>query len=133
MTTTTGELNQIADGLGRLVRAGQSDIGEIVSISVGAYYVQLLFNHDVLYAEAVSNVYLKGPERLSAEQERRLLALEWTKPSVPCDPRCRRDHPNFHRLWQRKTPWPDVVRDVVMTRVPAGPQPTGAARRAGGN
>jgi len=126
MTTTTGELNQIADGWDGCP-GGQSDTGEIVSISVVLLRPTALQPRRAL-RRGREQTSISRAERLSAEQERRLLALEWTKPSVPCDPRCRRDHPNFHRLWQRKTPC-QTCPGRVMTRVPAGPQPTARSAR----
>jgi hypothetical protein len=71
-----------------------------VTVESGPYFVQLMPNHRTLYAEVVSNHYLKETDRLSVEQELRLLERGWTAPYLLCHPDCRSDfHPNFSRTW----------------------------------
>ena len=78
---------------------------EYVIIGARPYFAQIMPNFGALYGEVVSNTYLRGWDRLTPAQERRLIETGWTLPDRPCDPRCpRQDHPNFTRLWVPVTP-----------------------------
>ena len=50
-------------------------------------YLQMLIYEDgSIFAEAVSNNFLEGPDRLSAEEETELSAIGWTGPRLPSRP-----------------------------------------------
>ncbi|MHB8438975.1 MAG: TY-Chap domain-containing protein [Acidimicrobiales bacterium] len=86
-------------------------------VVVGPYYVQILCNRDVIYAEAVGNTYLTGRARLTRAQETALTALGWASPDVPCHPECPRPHPNFHRAWPQTVASRAMARELLTTIV----------------
>ena len=50
-------------------------------------YLQMLVYEDgSIFAEAVSNNFLEGPDRLSAEEETELSAIGWNEPHLPSRP-----------------------------------------------
>jgi hypothetical protein len=50
-------------------------------------YLQMLVYEDgSIFAEAVSNNFLEGPDRLSAEEETELSAIGWNEPRLPVKP-----------------------------------------------
>jgi hypothetical protein len=63
-------------------------------------YLQMLVYEDgSIFAEAVSNNFLEGPDRLSAEEETELSAIGWSPPRLP-------DQPNWWSV--QPTIYPDT-------------------------
>ncbi len=91
------------------------DCTQWLIIEVGGCYVQLLFNHDCIFSEAVSNGYLVEARRLSPSQERRLYALGWDLLDDPCHPSCDSDHPNFQRIWPVEATSEAIVDAILRT------------------
>jgi len=75
------------------------------------YYVQFAQGGRAGFrAEAVSNSFLSGPERLSPAQEDAMGELGWQFP----DPGATRD-PNFSRQWPMPVPFADIAHLAVRT------------------
>jgi hypothetical protein len=71
-------------------------------------YLQMLVYEDgSIFAEAVSNNFLEGPDRLSAEEEAALGAIGWNEPRLP-------DKPNWWAV--QATIYPDTSKlaDLVL-------------------
>lgn len=92
----------------------------ILSAKQGNRFVQLgAHPSSGLRAEAVSNGYLEGDERLTGEQVVALEALGWSHPNLTPEeaaPECQpRGSPNFFRDFPRPVPCDEVARLVVRT------------------
>lgn len=110
-------LNEIAVELATAVEHNRDTCEELLAVESGPYYVQLLFNRDVVFGEVVSNAYLSASEQLTTAHEDRLLCLGWTSPNSRCHSSCERPHPNFHRTWPQPTPTGWIVRDLMLAIV----------------
>jgi len=75
-------------------------------VYVGRYTATLLFNHDAIVGEVVSNVLLPSEDALSPRQEDRLESLGWTQPDDMF-------HPFFHRTWSTQEESETIVRDLL--------------------
>ena len=105
-TMTLGALHRDLVGLIDLLVSSPGRWILILCVGPHKYgrYVQLLVHEDgSILAEACSNNYLEGSDRLSAEEETELSAIGWNEPRPP-------DKPNWWAAWA--TIHPDT-RDVA--------------------
>ena len=94
-TMTLGALHRDLVGLIDLLVSSPGRWILILCVGPHKYgrYVQLLVHEDgSILAEACSNNYLEGSDRLSAEEETELSAIGWNEPRPP-------DKPNWWAAW----------------------------------
>ena len=101
-----GTLNEIAATAESEVDRARIHAHESLSVYVGPYMATLLFNHDAVVGEVVSNVVLQPEDALSPGQEARLESLGWTQPDEMF-------HPFFHRTWSTEEASGTIVRDLL--------------------
>jgi hypothetical protein len=112
-----GSIDEIAEAFRRKLDAVRITCDQYLIIDLGTYYVQLMPNRDTVYGEAVSNAFLEGPDRLTANEERQLVELGWSPPDEPCHSTCTSPHPNHHRLWSQEASSDTIVADMFTTLI----------------
>jgi hypothetical protein len=102
----TGTLDEVAAIARREVDRARAHSYEGLSVYVGPYLANALFNRDAIIGEVVSNVLLPSDYALSQRQEDRLESLGWSRPD-------RMYQPFFHRTWSTEVASESIVRDLL--------------------
>jgi hypothetical protein len=108
MAHLTAALKEIHDVLVHITdESTKEDTVVILVEGRESVYVQFALENrgEALYGETVSNVYLDDDEKLSPEQEQRLIASGWKAPDG-------KEYMNFHRTWRIGDPRSHDIRTI---------------------